>query len=178
MSTMLADLGFDEVYELEEGELGSLIGYDLHGRQGLDVIEAFLAQMEYEYAPDAPYGGWEAEECWRTTDPETLAYHYRDTPVEGGVLVTRLSHAHIWGYWCLNHRDEPASSGVPVSQVVDGEQIVAEESAALAGQVDPRPTVTADRLGMGAYIYLCRTCSTSFHDRLKQARAEALREGS
>lgn len=172
---------FNEVREVDgDGEVGGLIGFHLtgHGHHP-DVVDWFLnteAADYLDYDDESPTE-WEITETWVRTVPlgRTGAYQYvYSGPGRGARAITVIEHP--WGlrYWCINHPDERAMTGIPASRVIDGEQVVADRLAALAADIDPRPDVQASYgYGDSGYIYMCRDCSVAFSERERVARIAA-----
>ena len=168
----MSDVDYEASYEYDPGYgfTGDILAYNLHGH-GLDLddIEGFLRDRYDDNEIEA--GGWEVREDWMRKVPTPsgdFAHHY-GKPGRGARAVTVLEQPSQWGRWCVNHAYEPASAGRHVSEVADGEQLVARRLAVIAAEIDPRPDV--DERG---YVYLCRECADSFSERLKVARAAAM----
>lgn len=171
---------FDEVRELEEDGVGDVMGYDLRGHHGPDVVDLFLA---YELAyglddEDAPVGGWDVALVWRHTVPIRSTggwrYLYSTGPGAGWTPVTQLVKAWPTRHWCINHPYEPGGTGFPASMLVDGEQTVTENLPD-PDAIDPHPVVEAPtKYSTTGYVYMCRECSRSFSERYNAAQAEAL----
>ena len=162
-------LGYEISYEFVDGFTGEILAFNLFGH-GLDLdnIERFLAERYADAEIDA--GGWEIREDWfRKVPTADGMMHVYGKPGRGAKAVTVLERPHGWNRWCVNHAHEPASTGRHVSEVVDGEQLVARRLAVIAAEIDPRPDV--DERG---YVYLCRECADSFSERIKVARVAAM----
>ena len=162
-------LDYEISYEFDECFTGEILALNLfgHGLE-LDDIERFLFERYADDEIDA--GEWEIREDWLRKVPSSDGLmHVYGKPGRGARAVTVLERPHGWNRWCVNHAHEPASTGRHVSEVVDGEQLVARRLAVIAAEIDPRPDV--DERG---YVYLCRECADSFSERLKVARAAAM----
>lgn len=149
--------GWDEIYEDDGcGGVSSLQGWLLYGDVDDRDIELFLGDYDVEDAfPDG--GDWDIfpDTYVRKVPRENgHAYVYANGPGRGARKCVRLERHSSWNRWCVNHIYEPASTGVPVSQVSD----------------PPWPLV------LDGYVYLCRPCSASFHERRDAAIKAALTE--
>jgi len=151
-------------YDLDDG---SVMAIDIAGHgHDLDLVEFLIDFEELE-------GGFDVSESWRRTIPTTwegepvMMHHYQSFAASGATPVTHVEVAVPTYRWCVNHPYEPWRSGVHQSQVIDGETLVEDELARIAGRVDPRPTV--DERG---YIYMCAECSDSFRERQMARRRE------
>lgn len=162
-------LDYEISYEFDECFTGEILALNLfgHGLE-LDDIERFLFER---YADDEINAGeWEIREDWLRKVPSSDGLmHVYGKPGRGARAVTVLERPHGWNRWCVNHAHEPASVGRHVSEVADGERLVASRLAVIAAEIDPRPDV--DERG---YVYLCRECADLFSERLKFARAAAM----
>ena len=163
-------IDYEISYEFDEYFTGEILAFNLfgHGLE-LDDIERFLLERYADAEIDA--GEWEIREDWLRKVPTADGMmHVYGKPGRGAKAVTVLEQPHGWNRWCVNHAHEPASVGRHASEVVGGEQLVASRLAVIATEIDPRPDV--DERG---YVYLCRECAASFSERLKVARAAAIR---
>lgn len=170
-------MDYEISYEYDEcGFSGSVLAINLRGHGHTpDDIDIFLDRMFWYEQEIEEEGEWEVRETYlrKVPHPEGGSMHIYGGPGRGARAVTVLERPSGWDYWCLNHPYEPASSGIPASQVIDGEDSVLKRMEELTQQDDPRYDVD-NRKGMGSYIYLCRECSTDFHERLGEARKKAL----
>lgn len=167
---------YEASYEYDDGYTGTVLAFNLHGH-GLDLddIELFLESMRDDDLDLDAAGCWEIREDWLrkvpSRDHNGMAHIY-GPPGRGARAVTVVEHHSSWGYWCVNHPAEPAQTGHPAENIVDGEQIVTRRLAELANDIDPRPDV--DNRGTWAFIYMCRDCSADFTARQKAATRAAL----
>lgn len=149
----------DPIYE-SDGDIGGLMGWLLYPERGSEVtfddVEAFMAEVDEDF-PDGVDGGWEVEDVHVRKVPREWGFVYAYSgPGPGARKATKIEQVHSWGHWCVNHIYEPASTGIPVENVLD----------------PPWPMVVGS--GSQAYVYLCRPCSDSFHERQRAATAAAL----
>ncbi|HZL81484.1 MAG TPA: hypothetical protein VFC06_06070 [Demequina sp.] len=160
-------LEHDVVHEMDDG---GVMGFDLHGHIDWLDVETFLTEMPFDYDEDGE-GDFDVAWVWRWRVPgeDGSMYVYSATKAPGATPVTQILRASSWGKYCVNHPLEPATQDVPAATVFEGERIVAEELAAQALRIDPRPVVDALN---GGCVYLCRECSESFNER----RCAALRD--
>ena len=162
---------YEPSYEYDEGFTGDLLAYNIRGH-GLNVddIERFLYERYLDDEIDL--GGWEIREAWLRKVPARdgggMMHVYSSRSGPGARAVTVLERPHGWPFWCINHPMEPATTGRPVPQVLDGEALVARRMAELAEDVDPRPDVAE------GYVYMCRECSSAFSERQRRAYLEAI----
>lgn len=138
--------GIDEIHE-DDGDGGfyGLMGWLLYGDVDALDIEHFMGSEDMdEHSPDG--GSWDVEEMYVRKVPNQNGgwrYAFTGGPGRGARKCVRVERHTFWGHWCVNHIYEPASTGVPVAQVSD--------------PVWP--------MVLNGYVYLCRPCSTSFHER-------------
>lgn len=174
---MTSDIPSYEIsYEMDDDDItGTVLAFNLHGHgHHPDVIDLFLDAMRYDYEQDVDGGVWEVREDWLRKVPcGGGSRHTYGKPGLGARAVTVIERPTQWGYWCINHPYEPASTGIPATQIIDGEGIVTQRLTELASEIDPRRDVDR-RKGMVDYIYMCRDCSSAFNERLNVARREAL----
>lgn len=176
---------YDEVREDYDGELGNLMGWDLHGHLPFEDVDLFLAVMDWDYGDTDPSGDFEVEHLWRCTVPahdlegneidDYWSYDYSTEESEGRIPVTRVWSSWITRYWCINHPMEPYNVGVPASSIVDGEAIVDAQLLAQEDLLEAHPVVSRLSNGPG-YIHFCRDCYNDYDARLRAARAEALKQ--
>lgn len=163
-------------YEIDGDDVtGDVCAFYIAGHaHGPDDVELFL---DWWADDDEAFSGcWEVTETWLRRVPFRGGSRYvTGGPGRGATPVTMLAQPSAWGYWCINHPYEPAVCGHPASSVVGGEEIVALRSRAVAQDLDPRPDVSHPG-SVHSLIYMCRECSTSFSERLAQARAQAVRD--
>ena len=168
-------IDYEISYEVDDnGYFGELLAFNVRGHgHHPDVIDQFLDAMRTEGYADS--GDWEIREDWlrKVPHPDGGSRHTYGTPGRGARAVTVIERSRSWGRWCINHPYEPAVVGHSASQVIDGEALVTQRLADLESEIDPRWDV-ARHQGMGGYVYMCRECSTSFGERLRAARREAL----
>ena len=163
-------LDYETSYEYDEGFIGDILAYNLRGH-GLNVddVERFLYERYLDDEIDRD--GWEIRESWLrkvpARDGDGMMHVYSNRPGPGARAVTVLEQPRGWPFWCINHPMEPATTGRPVSQVLDGEELVARRLAELAEDVDPRRDVAE------GYVYMCRECSEDFSERQRRAFLEA-----
>lgn len=167
---MTITIDYEPSYEYDEGFYGNILAFNLRGHDlDLDVIESFLHERFLDDEID--WGGWEVRESWLrkvpAPDGDGMMHHYTHKPGPGARAVTVLERPSGWPYWCINHPMEPAASGRPAPQVLDGEELVARRLAELAEEVDPRRDVEE------GYVYMCRECSDDFSERLRLTYLEA-----
>lgn len=168
-------IDLDPIYETDGDELGGLLGWLLYGDVDLDDIELFMASEDVaDHFPDGVAGGWEIFETYVRKVPRVFGYEYVYTsgPGRGARKATRIEQNHSWGYWCINHIWEPASIGIPVEQVADPlwPMVLARITAPERRREHARTPEDGP-----AYVYLCRTCATGFHERRALAEREARR---
>lgn len=165
-------MAYEISYEYDEGFTGEIVAYNLLGH-GIDLGDIELFLLDRYSDDEIEEGGWEIREDWLRKVPAPDGdgmMHVYGKPGRGSRAVTVLERPSGWSYWCINHPMEPAMTGHPVSQIIDGEALVARRLSELAEAVDPRPDVSAN-----GYIYQCRECSEDFSERLRQATLEAMR---
>lgn len=155
--------GIDDIYECDEyGEIGDRMGWLLYGSVTPEDVEQFINEdwdvldaTHPEYGNHA--GNFDAIECYvrkvPTQDGGGWRYAYTGSPGPGARKCVRVEFYSSWGRWCVNHPYEPASTGVPVTQVSD----------------PPWPQV------LDNHVYLCAPCSRSFRERYDAAMRAALR---
>ena len=173
MTRLPAMMNYEISYEHDgENFTGEIMAYNLLGHGiDLDDIELFLLDR---YSDDEiEEGGWEVREDWlrKVPTPNGDSMHVYGKPGRGARAVTVLERPSGWSYWCINHPMEPAMTGRPASQIIDGEALVARRLSELAEDVDPRPDVSRD-----GYIYQCRECSNSFSERYAAAQRKAMED--
>jgi hypothetical protein len=161
-----------------EMDSDSLAAVDIDGHgHSLDAIEILLETEIADWMDwcDEPIH-WDITESWRRTIPTRDEYgfycgahHHQGHPGRGARAVTHLELVTPPRYWCLNHRDRLWSTGMPISRLIDGDLILADEVARAASEAEPRETVDAK----SEYIYFCSECSSRISDRLHVARQEA-----
>lgn len=177
--TIFDTLVFDPVYEADENDLGDLLGFDLHGHHDPDTVDSWLQGLnldEFGWDSPTPVGGFDARQVWRRKVPrhDFFVYAYQDHPGRGASPVTQLLLWNQWGFWCFQHPFEPATVGMPASQIIDGEQLVAGLVAAQDGLVEPRPVAALPRHHGPGYLYMCRDCGDDHSARIRAAQAAAL----
>lgn len=162
-------------YEADGDECGTdIVAVNIHGHgHGTDLIETLLAYLQHEGYLDG--GSWDIrEDHLRHVPGEHMTRHVYSGPGRGARPVTVVERTRFWGWWCYRHPYEPATSGAPATQIIDGEALVEARLALLNAAEEPRPDVHAPRHGMPGYIYMCRDCAHDHYDRLNAARREAL----
>jgi len=148
---------YDEIYEDDgAGELGSIIGFNIHGHIDFQQVEEFLADVaaEWFYEDNAPDRGFDVEHLWVRKVPREYGshYQYQSKPGRGAKAVTRLQVETTWDERCYKHPFEVATSGFHESAFIDGE-----------GKGNDRQ-----------YIYYCRECSDRIRAEQDAARKEAM----
>lgn len=169
----------EEIREMEGDEVGgSVIGFHLYGDVDHDDIELFMADEDLnEWFPTGVDGGWEITETYvrkvPLRDGGGYRFVYATGPGPGASKVVRLEPNHSWGFWCMNHIYEPASTSIPIEQVSN--PIWPMVLARITPPERRRAHARGPQDG-AAYAYLCRPCATSFHTRMAAARAAAIKE--
>ena len=163
-------LDYETSYEYDEGFTGDILAYNLRGHSlDIDDIERFLHERYLDDEIDL--GGWDVRESWLRKVPapggDGMMHIYATKPGRGARAVTVLERPRGWSFWCINHPMEPATSGRPVSQIIEGEALVARRLAEMSEDVDPRPDVAE------GCVYMCRECSNAFSERQRRAYLEA-----
>ncbi|UYM26627.1 hypothetical protein SEA_BAUER_78 [Arthrobacter phage Bauer] len=148
---------YDEIYEDDGGgDLGCLIGFNIHGHIDFQQVEEFLATEAAEWFDDenAPERGFDAEHLWVRKVPREYgwSFQYQAAPGRGAKAVTRLQVETTWEKRCYRHPFEVASTGFHETAFIDG-----------AGKGDDRQ-----------FIYYCRPCADRIRGEQEAARKEAL----
>ena len=166
---MRSTLDYEPSYEYDEGFTGEIIAYNLRGHGiDLDEIERFLHDRYDDDEIDE--GGWEIrEDSLRKVPSPDGSLHVYGKPGRGARAVTVLERPSQWAYWCTNDLTEPAQVGIPATQIIGGERLVARRLSELADEADPRRDV--DERG---HVYLCRECHRGFEARRKEALAASV----
>lgn len=176
ISGQLPDYEISYEYDGEE-YTGSISAFNIYGHgHHPDTIDTFLDAMGEEGYADG--GSWEVRETYlRKVPTHDGSLHIYGSKGRGARAVTVIERESGWDYWCINHPCEPATSGIPATQCIDGEVFVTQRLIELEQETEPRYDVHRwdSRFGSSSsYIYMCRECSDDFHDRLAAARKEAL----
>ncbi len=173
--------GSDVILELDGG---GPMGFLLYGDDiDLDEIEVFLStEVEEWWYDEGPEDGFDVlAECYVRKVPITsgedegsMRYVYANTPGPGARKCTRVEAYSSWGYWCMNHIFEPASTGIPVERVADPIWPMVLARITSAEERARHPDWTRPRDG-NATVYLCSDCARAFHAREDRARWEHMR---
>jgi hypothetical protein len=163
--------GVDEIREADGDELGGIMGWLLYGDVTHDDVELFMAEEPAEWFPEGVDGGWEVEEVYVRKVPREYGWAYvYGGPGRGARKATKIERHYSWGQWCMNHIYEPASTGIPVEQVLDPIwPMVLAHITSPERRLPHRGKQDGDAL-----VYLCRPCATKFRERQDAARREAL----
>lgn len=157
---LLPWFSFETVYEMDyDGSTGNPMGVLVDGHISDFELECFMArEMEDEYY-DAPYKGFDVQYIWWSTAPYvddegekidgSYIYVYSDVEREGWKPSTRIEENTTWDHWCVNHPDEAAVIGMPLSEFVEEDH---------------------HRSADGKSIHYCRPCLRAFEERRKAER--------
>ncbi|NWL13287.1 hypothetical protein DM793_18645 [Paenarthrobacter nitroguajacolicus] len=150
---------YDEIYETHgDGDLGSLIGFNLEGHLDFQQVEEFIATEAEEWfdGEEAPGRGFDSEHLWVRKVPREWGhvYQYQTKPGRGAKAVTRLQVETTWEKRCHRHPFEVAQSGLHEDRFIDGKG-------------------KGDDCG---FIYYCRPCMDRINAEFAAAAKKAMDE--
>lgn len=168
----------ESIYELDGDDVGGYqMGWLLYGDVTPEDLDLFLNEGEgFEEAESMGTSDFDAEETWVRKVPLRgggMRFVYATSPGPGARKCLRVEPARAPIGWCVNHVYEPATTGIPVGQVLDPPwpKVLAYITPPERRREHARHPQDGE-----AYVHLCWDCARKFHARRDEARARALSE--